>query len=104
MYRFSQTQHIKAPLSQVWNFYSNPANLQKLMPPTMAFEMLNPPPEKMYAGLLLRYRVAPIGGIKLPWTSKITQISEGEYFADEQVEGPFRYWHHEHRFKRWMAV
>lgn len=99
MYRFEQQQLIKSDLDRVWNFFSNPRNLQSLMPDDMAFETLDEIPESMYPGLLLRYRVAPLLGIRLPWTSRIEFVEERKYFVDTQSEGPFRFWHHEHRFE-----
>jgi ligand-binding SRPBCC domain-containing protein len=99
MYRFEQQQLIKADLDQVWKFFSNPRNLQKLMPEDMGFQTIDEVPESMYPGLLLRYKVAPLMGIKLPWTSRIEFIEDRKYFVDTQSEGPFRYWHHEHRFE-----
>lgn len=99
MYRYEQQQLVPANLDEVWDFFSNPRNLQRLMPDDMSFEMLDDIPEKMYPGLLLRYRVAPLLGIKLPWTSRIEFVEEKKYFVDTQSEGPFRFWHHEHRFE-----
>jgi ligand-binding SRPBCC domain-containing protein len=37
-------------------------------------------------------------GIWFTMTSKITRLVRPEYFVDEQVRGPFRSFHHEHRF------
>jgi ligand-binding SRPBCC domain-containing protein len=36
----------------------------------------------------------------LPWTmtSRITEYERPRRFVDEQVDGPFASWHHEHRF------
>lgn len=55
--------------------------------------------EKMYPGMIITYKVAPVLGIKLNWMTEITQIMEGKYFIDEQRFGPYKFWHHQHHFK-----
>jgi len=65
----------------------------------MQMQVIDALPDAMYEGMLVRYKVKPLPGIALPWTSEITKIKEGHYFIDEQVEGPFKYWHHQHIFE-----
>jgi ligand-binding SRPBCC domain-containing protein len=38
-------------------------------------------------------------GIPLRWMTEITHVVEGKYFVDEQREGPYRMWHHQHHFE-----
>ena len=52
----------------------------------------------MYPGLFISYKVSPILGIKLNWTTEITHVNEPHYFVDEQRVGPYTIWHHEHHF------
>ena len=35
-------------------------------------------------------------GIKTTWVTEITQVSNMNYFVDEQRVGPYRMWHHQH--------
>jgi ligand-binding SRPBCC domain-containing protein len=49
--------------------------------------------------MLVRYKVSPLLGIKLNWSSVITSVAWEKYFVDEQAEGPFKTWHHEHHFE-----
>ena len=53
----------------------------------------------MFPGQIITYKVAPLPGLKTSWVTEITQVSEGNYFIDEQRFGPYRMWHHEHRFE-----
>ncbi len=55
---------------------------------------------KMYPGLIITYKVAPIAGIKLNWVTEITHVKDQEYFIDEQRFGPFAFWHHQHHFEK----
>jgi len=36
----------------------------------------------------------------LQWLTEITHVREGEYFADDQLVGPYAVWHHEHWFRQ----
>ena len=57
------------------------------------------PTDKVYAGMIITYKVSPLFGIQLNWMTEITQVKEKEYFIDEQRLGPFALWHHQHHFK-----
>ena len=65
----------------------------------MGFDMMSKVPSEMYPGLFIHYRVSPLLGIKMNWTTEITQVHAPHYFVDEQRVGPYSIWHHEHHFK-----
>ena len=50
----------------------------------------------MYAGQVLQYSVTPLPGFKTKWISEITQYEDKKYFVDDQLYGPYSYWHHTH--------
>jgi ligand-binding SRPBCC domain-containing protein len=87
---------IPASLEACWQFFSNPANLGKITPPSMDFRIRTEIPDKMYPGLMIGYTVKPFGFGKVGWVTEITQVRFPEYFIDEQRVGPYRLWHHEH--------
>lgn len=99
-YQLHETQRIPATTDEVWDFISSPANLNKITPGYMGFDitskLLIP---KMYPGMIISYKVSPIAGIKITWVSEITHIKEKEYFVDEQRIGPYAMWHHEHKIE-----
>lgn len=99
MYTLERTQRIPISLKEAWNFFQNPSNLSKITPSEMGFETLSEVPEKMYPGLFIHYKVSPLFGIKMNWTTEITYVQEPNYFVDEQRVGPYAIWHHEHHFK-----
>jgi len=39
-------------------------------------------------------------GVPFKMTSKVTEMTSPDRFVDVQIEGPFRRFHHEHRFER----
>lgn len=99
-YQFTQTQVIPASLEQVWDFISSPNNLKTITPPYMGFEVLsNSGSNKMYAGMIITYKVSPVLGIKLNWMTEITHVKDLEYFVDEQRIGPYKLWHHQHKIE-----
>ena len=96
-YQLKTEQRIPASLDEIWDFISSPANLQKITPPGMGFEITSGDlPDKMYEGMIISYRVRPLLGIPTTWVTEITHVREGEYFVDEQRVGPYSVWHHEH--------
>jgi ligand-binding SRPBCC domain-containing protein len=62
-------------------------------------EVISDPPERMYPGLLIEYRVRPLMGVPMGWLTEITHVVEPHLFVDEQRFGPYRFWQHQHRFR-----
>ncbi|MBA3237420.1 MAG: SRPBCC family protein [Parachlamydiaceae bacterium] len=100
MYRIKYTQKIPLSLEESWEFFSTPANLKILTPKHLGFEIRNSEDMcKMYAGQVISYTIYPLYGIPVEWVSEITHVEENSYFIDQQRFGPYKYWHHEHRFQ-----
>ncbi|RAJ08055.1 SRPBCC family protein [Arenibacter echinorum] len=96
-YQFKKAQEINASLEEVWEFISNPSNLKKITPDYMGFDITSKDvPSKMYAGMIISYKVSPLFGIKTTWVTEITHLKENSYFVDEQRVGPYKIWHHQH--------
>ena len=96
-YQKFQEQKVNASLDEVWDFISSPKNLKEITPDEMGFDITSPDlPEKMYPGMIISYRVAPVAGIKTTWVTEITQVDDKRYFVDEQRVGPYAMWHHQH--------
>ncbi|MCC5917186.1 MAG: SRPBCC family protein [Cryomorphaceae bacterium] len=98
MFQQKDSVWVAEPLETVWNFFSQPKNLQKITPSEMGFETVNEMPDTMYAGMMIHHKVRPIAGIKLNWITEISHLEPLRYFVDEQRFGPFAMWHHEHHF------
>lgn len=96
--RLEYEQRLPLTLSEAWDFFSRPENLAEITPDNLAFEVTSPLPERMYAGMIVNYRVRPLAGIAVPWTTEITHVVEPHFFVDEQRSGPYRFWHHQHSF------
>jgi ligand-binding SRPBCC domain-containing protein len=100
LFTFESSHKIPAEINRVWEFISSPKNLKDITPDYMGFDILSQNlPEKMYPGMIISYHVRPLLGIKMLWVTEITQMIKMEFFVDEQRIGPYRFWHHQHRFK-----
>jgi ligand-binding SRPBCC domain-containing protein len=88
---------LSRPIGEVFGFFSDALNLEILTPPWVNFHVLTPSPIKMAAGARIRYRLG-LHGIPVKWESEITVWDPPHLFMDEQIHGPYRRWHHEHRF------
>lgn len=99
IYQLVREQLIRAPLEQVWAYFSNPFNLNNITPPDMNFEIVYGGSQKMYQGQLIEYRVEYIRGLRSQWLTEIAHLQEDAYFVDEQRIGPYHFWYHEHIFE-----
>ena len=99
VYKKETVQHINASLDECWEFFSNPRNLQKITPESMGFKITDFDSQSMYPGQIIQYKVSPLLGLKINWTTEITQVKDRAYFIDDQRFGPYSFWHHKHFFE-----
>lgn len=96
-YQYKREQIVNASLGALWDFISSPANLKKITPQSMGFDITSDSvPDQMYAGMIISYRVKPLPGYSTKWVTEITHVEPKKYFVDEQRVGPYSMWHHEH--------
>lgn len=92
-------QFVPGDPAVIWGFFSTPRNLDLMTPPDLRFRIMGEIPPEMYAGQMIEYRIGVLPGVWTSWLTEITHVVPGEYFVDEQRHGPYRLWHHEHRFR-----
>jgi TIGR01777 family protein len=92
-----KTQWIARPPHEVFPFFADANNLERITPPWLKFRILNPGVE-MQRGALINYRLH-VHGIPLCWQSEITEWEPPYRFVDVQRRGPYSLWVHEHRFE-----
>ena len=86
-------------LEETFAFFADAGNLNLLTPSWVGFKILSPLPLDMRAGRLIDYRIR-IHGVPVRWRTKIIVWDPPHRFVDLQVRGPYRWWHHEHRFEK----
>ena len=92
------TIHISRSTEEVFSFFSDARNLEKLTPNTLRFRILTRHPILMQVGTLIDYSIR-LYGVTLRWRSEITAWEPPFRFVDKQLKDPYKTWIHEHKFQ-----
>jgi ligand-binding SRPBCC domain-containing protein len=96
-HQLKYSQKLNCTIDEAWDFITSPINLEGITPKSMSFKITSDNPEqKIYPGMIITYKVAPLLGVKMPWVTEITHCEDHKYFVDEQRLGPYKMWHHQH--------
>lgn len=91
-------QLVPRPRDEVFAFFARPENLGVITPPWLGFRILTPSPVPMERGALVDY-VIRLGALPMRWRTLITRHDPPHVFVDEQLQGPYSFWHHTHTFE-----
>ncbi len=106
---FEQEQLIRRARSEVFAFFADPANLERITPESLHFVIRSPQPIAMRAGATIDYQLS-LFGLKFQWRTLIESFepnlpnspslpsSPESGFVDVQAKGPYRSWRHSHTF------
>ena len=91
-------QRVPGKISDVFEFFENPLNLERITPPWLSFRVVSSTDTQVQLRTTISYRlywqIFP-----LSWDSVISEYQQDVCFADEMIRGPYRSWHHRHRFR-----
>ncbi len=90
-------QRLPGTPQEVFAFFADPLNLERITPPLLRFRVVTPPPA-MGAGALIRYRLR-VRGVPVGWLTAIEQWAPPHRFTDRQLRGPYALWQHTHAFE-----
>jgi hypothetical protein len=93
-----RSQRLPRAPDEVFPFFADAFNLEAITPAWLHFRVLTPAPVTMAPGALLDYRLR-LHGLPLRWLTRIEAWEPPLRFADVQVRGPYRLWHHTHSFE-----
>ena len=96
-YILQREQWVDRPLDRVFPFFERPENLALITPPGLDFRLLTPRPVKMEQGRVIDYTIR-IFAMPVRWRTLITTYEPPFRFVDEQILGPYSFWHHTHTF------
>jgi ligand-binding SRPBCC domain-containing protein len=97
-YTLLREQFVARPREEVFAFFEHPENLAKITPPSLGFLILTPSPVMMKSGALIDYTIK-VFGIRQHWRTYISHYDPPHRFVDEQLKGPYTFWHHTHSFE-----
>ena len=90
-------QFIARPIDEVFPFFCDPKNLERLTPPFLQFRIVGSSTKDVGAGTEIDYRLR-LHGIPVTWRTRIESWQAGSAFVDTQLSGPYKIWHHTHTF------
>jgi len=94
---FKNAMVLPCNIHDVFRFFSDATNLERITPPGLCFRILTPTPIPMGENTLIDYKLQ-LYGIPFTWTARIRKWNPPSQFIDEQIRGPYRLWIHTHRF------
>jgi ligand-binding SRPBCC domain-containing protein len=97
-YELNCEQIVPRSVEEVFPFFADAGNLDRLTPAFLRFEIVTPLPVEMRVGLLLDYRLR-YRGFPVRWQTRIEAWEPNVRFIDTQLKGPYRLWHHTHEFE-----
>jgi hypothetical protein len=89
---------VERPIAEVFPFFEDAFSLARITPDWLKFTVLTPRPVVMRKGLEIEYKIR-LFGIPMGWKSVIAEYEPPFLFVDQQVKGPYQYWHHTHEFR-----
>ena len=98
LYDLTRTQHLPITREQAWQFFTEPYNLLKITPEWLDFRIVSGSGPRLYPGMIISFHVTPVFRLACLWVTEITQVDAPHFFVDEMRFGPYRFWHHQHRF------
>jgi ligand-binding SRPBCC domain-containing protein len=95
---FHRELRLHSTPEELFPFFADPGNLEAITPPSLHFRILSCSTESIQEGTEIDYALR-IRGVPVRWRSLITAWDPPYGFDDLQLRGPYRHWHHEHRFR-----
>lgn len=98
IYHLHREQQLDCTMDEAWDFFSTPRNLDKLTPKSVGFKITHCASEEMHEGQIISYKIKVAPLIWVSWLTEISHVEDRSKFVDNQLSGPYKVWHHTHRF------
>ena len=97
-YTLHREQWIARPIDEVFAFFADAQNLEKITPPWLGFKILSMSTDSIAEGTAIGYRLR-VHGVPFHWRTEICAWSPPHCFVDVQANGPYKQWRHTHKFE-----
>lgn len=95
---FNSWQFVPKPLEEVFSFFSDEKNLEKITPSFVNLKVLKKNTSQLENGTLIDCELR-MHGIPFHWQTQILDWNPPNGFIDVQLKGPYQLWHHRHSFE-----
>ena len=96
-YTLKRELTIGLPRRQVFDFFADAGNLERITPPQLNFQIITQQPFEIKKGTLIDYRLK-LRGLPMTWRTEISVWEPPYKFVDQQLSGPYKQWIHTHTF------
>lgn len=97
LHKIRTSMHLPKKTEDVFSFFCDAVNLQRITPAELDFCILTPLPIDIGLGTIVDYQLR-LFRIPFKWQSEITIWNPPHQFVDVQVHGPYKLWEHTHLF------
>jgi ligand-binding SRPBCC domain-containing protein len=97
-HRFERTTFLPRQRAEVFSFFADARNLERITPGFLHFHILTQGSIAMREGTRIDYELT-LYEVRMKWRTLIEEFAEDSHFVDLQLSGPYRLWRHRHEFR-----